>query len=46
MENHSNINNQFIPYEQAVENRIGCKLEVFKESDWKKALQWLIDNAE
>ena len=22
------------------------KLEVFKESDWKKALQWLIDNAE
>ena len=31
---------------QAVENKIDCKLEVFKESDWKKALQWLIDNAE
>ena len=26
----------------------GCKvkLEVFHEKDWKKALQWLIDNAE
>ena len=22
------------------------KLEVFEEKDWKKALQWLIDNAE
>lgn len=24
----------------------GWKLEVFHEKDWKKALQWLIDNAE
>ena len=24
----------------------GCRLEVFHEKDWKKALQWLIDNAE
>lgn len=24
----------------------GWKLEVFHEDDWKKALQWLIDNAE
>ena len=24
----------------------GWKLEVFYEDDWKKALQWLIDNAE
>ena len=23
----------------------GWKLEVFHEKDWKKALQWLIDNA-
>ena len=23
----------------------GHKIEVFKEEDWKKALQWLIDNA-
>ena len=23
-----------------------CKIEVFEEKDWKKALQWLIDNAE
>lgn len=30
---------------QAVENKIDCKLEVFNEKDWKKALQWLIDNA-
>ena len=22
------------------------KLKVFEENDWKKALQWLIDNAE
>ena len=25
---------------------LGWKLEVFHEKDWKKALQWLIDNAE
>ena len=25
---------------------IEVKLEVFHEKDWKKALQWLIDNAE
>ena len=31
---------------KAVENKIDSKLAVFKESDWKKALQWLIDNAE
>ena len=24
----------------------GWKLEVFHEKDWKKALQWLIDNVE
>ena len=24
----------------------GWKLEVFHQKDWKKALQWLIDNAE
>ena len=24
----------------------GWKIEVFHEKDWKKALQWLIDNAE
>ena len=24
----------------------GWELEVFHEKDWKKALQWLIDNAE
>lgn len=26
--------------------REGWKLEVFHEDDWKKALQWLINNAE
>lgn len=26
--------------------KLGWKLEVFHEKDWKKALQWLIDNAE
>lgn len=25
---------------------LGWKLEVFHEKDWKKALQWLIDNVE
>ena len=30
---------------QAVESKIESKIEVFKEEDWKKALQWLIDNA-
>lgn len=25
---------------------LGYKVEAFHESDWKKALQWLIDNAE
>ena len=26
--------------------KLNWKLEVFHERDWKKALQWLIDNAE
>ena len=33
---------------QAVDTGIknGWEIEVFEEKDWKKALQWLIDNAE
>ena len=30
---------------QAVEYKIESKIEVFRQEDWKKALQWLIDNA-
>lgn len=44
--NDGNGIGNFDSAKQAVENKIDCKLEVFQESDWKKALQWLIDNAE
>ena len=44
-------NNGYVTFEsikELVENYVekGWKLEVFHENDWKKALQWLIDNAE
>ena len=37
----------FDTIQQAIDDRINenSKLEVFEEKDWKKALQWLIDNA-
>ena len=38
----------FDTIEEATNDRINknSKIEVFEEKDWKKALQWLIDNAE
>ena len=38
----------FDTIEEATNDRINenSKIEVFYEKDWKKALQWLIDNAE
>ena len=38
----------FDTIEEATNNQINknAKIEVFNEKDWKKALQWLIDNAE
>ena len=40
--------NTFASIEDAVNDRIehNSNLQVFHEKDWKKALQWLIDNAE
>ena len=39
---------KFKSIEELVEHYVekGWKLEVFYEDDWKKALQWLIDNVE
>ena len=38
----------FDTIEEATNDQINenSKIEVFEEKDWKKALQWLIDNAE
>ena len=40
---------KFDSIEEAIEysiNNKGYIIEVFEQKDWKKALQWLIDNAE
>ena len=46
------LGNSFTHYEcdsvkEIVEYCLSCdnKIEVFRQEDWKKALQWLIDNA-
>ena len=38
--------NKSIKYAVEKQLKYGEKTEVFHENDWKKALQWLIDNAE
>lgn len=44
------MGNCYIPFnsiQSCIENYIkrGWRLQVFHQDDWKKALQWLIDNA-
>ena len=42
-----NCYGSFNSIQLSVENyiKIGWRLQVFHQDDWKKALQWLIDNA-